>query len=420
MNINPNAIGQDARSRMLQILRNRLGFSNAYRALGISRASMRRYLNGLREIPDEVVERLFSLLTREEIESALTAVDRLKSMGLVKGDGSIDYSLASQIIALASRDEYLKNLMLEFVVREYREDLRKMLGISLSGVRLEWSDDFENFLAERKKRKKVKTEDTLKYYKSIFLKYLEGKALSEEVIEYVVNHENKWLRNVFRHYIQYLFFKRKITPETFGWIMEVVPSRSYKMDVRPYQIDMNEVKRTLEFLKQNHRLYYALYRLGIEGGIRIVHALRIVESWNPNETVEIPDIELITGRLVVFKDKGFARYYVGLREGVKRCEWAYMSLDTLNLINEVAPKRSDKRVVSLYAKRNSLIMPKFMRKVAWRLMIKAMEREVAKFVQSRFGELSVSEARYEDLLTEADQAYPSYLRLLKEQFGEAL
>jgi intergrase/recombinase len=53
-----------------------------------------------------------------------------------------------------------------------------------------------------------------------------------------------------------------------------------------------------------------------------------------------------------------------------------------------------------------------MRKVAWRLMVKAMPREVARFIQSRFGELKISEARYEDLLGEADQYYPSYLNNL--------
>jgi predicted Zn-dependent protease with MMP-like domain len=35
-----------------------------------------------------------------------------------------------------------------------------------------------------------------------------------------------------------------------------------------------------------------------------------------------------------------------------------------------------------------------------------MPREVARFIQSRFGELRVSEARYEDLLTEAYTHYP--------------
>jgi len=48
------------------------------------------------------------------------------------------------------------------------------------------------------------------------------------------------------------------------------------------------------------------------------------------------------------------------------------------------------------------------------LMIKATSREVARFIQSRFGELRISEARYEDLLSEADEAYPKYLQLLEE------
>jgi intergrase/recombinase len=55
-----------------------------------------------------------------------------------------------------------------------------------------------------------------------------------------------------------------------------------------------------------------------------------------------------------------------------------------------------------------------MRKVSWRIMVQAMPREVARFIQSRFGELRVSEARYEDLLSEADSYYPKYLEKLRE------
>jgi intergrase/recombinase len=55
-----------------------------------------------------------------------------------------------------------------------------------------------------------------------------------------------------------------------------------------------------------------------------------------------------------------------------------------------------------------------MRKVAWRLMVRVMPREVARFIQSHFGELKVSEARYEDLLSEADRYYPKYLSQLRE------
>ncbi len=49
-----------------------------------------------------------------------------------------------------------------------------MLGISFAGIRLEWSNDFEYFLIERKKRRKVKDSETLKYYMSLFMKYLQG------------------------------------------------------------------------------------------------------------------------------------------------------------------------------------------------------------------------------------------------------
>jgi intergrase/recombinase len=39
---------------------------------------------------------------------------------------------------------------------------------------------------------------------------------------------------------------------------------------------------------------------------------------------------------------------------------------------------------------------------------------VGRFIQSRFGELRISEAHYEDLLTEADTHYPRYLEKLRE------
>jgi intergrase/recombinase len=45
-------------------------------------------------------------------------------------------------------------------------------------------------------------------------------------------------------------------------------------------------------------------------------------------------------------------------------------------------------------------------------MVKTMPREIARFVQSRFGGLKISEARYEDLLSEADERYPKYLNYL--------
>jgi intergrase/recombinase len=185
------------------------------------------------------------------------------------------------------------------------------------------------------------------------------------------------------------------------------------MDVRPYQISLEDVVKTMHFLMEKHKVYYAIYRLMLEGGLRLSHALHVVATFNPSEVVEIPEIRLETSRLVCFQGKGFCRYYIGVRESQKPCEWAYLSIETLELIKSFAPKNVSRHLVRRYAKRHGLLAPKYMRKASWRLMIKVMPREVARFVQSRFGELKISEARYEDLLSEADEHYPKYLNYLQ-------
>jgi len=72
--------------------------------------------------------------------------------------------------------------------------------------------------------------------------------------------------------------------------MEVVPSRSYRLDVRPYPISLEEVKKTIDYLRENHELYYLVYRLMLEGGLRLSNALHLIENYNPDELVEIPEV----------------------------------------------------------------------------------------------------------------------------------
>jgi intergrase/recombinase len=410
--INISALSDEARRLIIERVKRKLGFTRALEALGISRGSLYNYLHGVRRVPDEVVYRALQHLEEGEFNEIVKGVDRLRAVGIIREDGSIDYSLILQAVALASRDEYLKQALLKFTVENFREDLRKMLGLSLAHVVFKWEPGFEEFLRERKKRRRVMSPGTLSYYRNLFKLHLEGKTLSEELVNYVVNHENKWLRNVFRHYIQYLYYMRKIPPETYGWLMEVVPSRSYKLDVRPYPISLDDVKRTLVYLRENHELYYLVYRLMLESGLRLSHTLLLVKSFSPGELVEVPGVDLETTRLVCFQDKGFCRYYLGVRGHVKPCEWAYFSLETLRLLERHAGRRMSRSTLEEYVKSHALLPPKHMRKVAWRLMIKAMPREVARFIQSRLGELKISEARYEDLLGEADEHYPRYLSLL--------
>ncbi len=214
--MDPSKLDEETRYRLLQYDVNKYGQKRVYEEIGISRVTMWRLLERKSPVRPEYIKPILKLLTKEEFEKIVGARQKLRAIGIVKDDGSIDYSLAIEILAVARGDEYLKNAILRFVVQEFRDDLKRMLGISFAGIKLTWIEDFKIFLRERKKRRKVKDPETIKYYRSLFMKYLEGKELSEELIDYVVNHPNMWLRNVFRHYIQYLYFRRRISPETFG------------------------------------------------------------------------------------------------------------------------------------------------------------------------------------------------------------
>jgi len=199
--VNVSALGDDARRLILERVKHKLGFTKTLEALGIAKGSLYNYLHGVRRVPDNVVYRALQHLEESEFNEVVKGLDRLRAIGIIRVDGSINYSLILQAIALATRDEYLKQALLKFTVENFREDLRKMLGTSLAHVVFKWEPGFEEFLRERKKRRKVASEGTVAYYRSLFKRYLEDKTPSEELVEYVVNHENKWLRNVFRHYV---------------------------------------------------------------------------------------------------------------------------------------------------------------------------------------------------------------------------
>jgi hypothetical protein len=167
------------------------GYVGAYRALGISDSSLSRYLRGERRIPDEVVRRALQHLGEEGFRQIVQGEERLRTVGIVRQDGSIDYGLALQLIVLASGEEYLKQAILRFAVEHFKEDLRKMLGLMPTTIKLAWDQGFEEFLRERKKRMKIRSEGTMRYYRNLFKKHLEGRTLNQELIDYVISHPVK-------------------------------------------------------------------------------------------------------------------------------------------------------------------------------------------------------------------------------------
>jgi len=78
--------------------------------------------------------------------------------------------------------------------------------------------------------------------------------------------------------------------------------------------------------------------------------------------VEINGLGVDAPRLVCLYDKGFCRYYVGVRETAKPCEWAHFSTETLRLLEKYVGSTLGREPLQKYVKRRGLLLPKYVRK----------------------------------------------------------
>ena len=179
--LNLSKLGPEDRVRLLRYAVDRYGSDRVLEVLGVSRITLWRLLNGKSPVDNGRLVKVLQLLTPGEFESVVGAAKKLVAAGVLREDGTVDYAAALEVLALAARDEYLKQALLKFTVENFREDLRKMLGTSLAYVAFKWETSFEEFLRERKKRRKVASEGTVAYYRSLFKRYLEDKTPSEEL-----------------------------------------------------------------------------------------------------------------------------------------------------------------------------------------------------------------------------------------------
>ena len=79
-------------------------------------------------MPDNIVYRALQHIEESEFNEIVEGLNRLRAIGIIRGDRSMDYSLILQAIALATRDEHLKHALLRFTAENFREDLEKTLG----------------------------------------------------------------------------------------------------------------------------------------------------------------------------------------------------------------------------------------------------------------------------------------------------
>lgn len=94
---------------MLEFIKNKLGYTKTWQVLGISKSSLHRYLSGERRISNNLVYKLLEQLSPVEFEDIVSSWDKLKAPGIVKDNGSIDYSLAQHISTDKSGDIRVDN-----------------------------------------------------------------------------------------------------------------------------------------------------------------------------------------------------------------------------------------------------------------------------------------------------------------------
>ena len=106
--VDVSKLSEDSRYRILRYVVEKHGRKVVVEGAGISRVTLWRLLERKSPVKPEYVKPLLKLLTREEFEGLVSAREKLKALGILRDDGTIDYSLALEIITVAKDDEYLK------------------------------------------------------------------------------------------------------------------------------------------------------------------------------------------------------------------------------------------------------------------------------------------------------------------------
>jgi len=183
-------LDDEDRYKILEYVVNKVGRAEIQNALSISRITMWRLLNKQARVDDTKLKVLLGFLTEQEFRDILSSKKVLETLNILRSDGTVNYAVVMEILKRAVQDKYLKQLVIKFVVENFREDVKRAVGVFPANIVMSWDDGFEEFLRESKKRRKIERGHD-KVYKSLFKENLEGKQLAPQLVDFVVNHRNK-------------------------------------------------------------------------------------------------------------------------------------------------------------------------------------------------------------------------------------
>ena len=154
---------------------------------------------------------------------------------------------------------------------------------------------------------------------------------------------------------------------------------------------LDEVKRSLQAAGK----YRPVYQVLVSSGLRLNEAVHLINS---------------IGALECVGKNGFHRCNLGLQRGKKRAFWAY-----LVTIPQRPGEPYNARLVTSYAEKNGLVMPKYIRKfVATKMAELDIPPHIIDFIQGR-APRGVLLQHYAQLVGQADKWYPIYAQWLRKE-----
>jgi intergrase/recombinase/DNA-binding XRE family transcriptional regulator len=395
--------------------------------LGVSKSTVHRVIRGEQRPPAILRIRLCELLPEEELLQILKGPQLLRQYGLVDDEGRVNKALALALIDALMQDSAAKEELLSYLLKYYKRELTERLAETLPKITLKLSKDFERWLTEKKS--KPISERTLRDYKNVWNLCLEGKTLGWHLLKQLEGsrmlchdgkyHPTGWTRQIFRHYIRFLYTQGRLDWDTYTRLLLLIPGRRYGRKVSQKVINVEDVRRTLLLLKEKRDDIYMLYLLMLFSAVRFEHALRALKEWRPGEQVYIDYLSRTVTRLECKQD--FCRYYLGRENEIKPAGFMYFPKSLLLPIEKYGHKLPNKRRIEKVVAKLGGLMPKYIRIYAIREMKKVFgDNDVFRFITSKFGELTVSARHYLDLLEEADKIYPRYIEHIYTMMGDVV
>ena len=250
-------------------------------------------------------------------------------------EGRLNKAVILAVIDAVMQDERFRDEVLGYLLKYYKKEITEKLAETLPKIQLRWTPEFESWLTEKKS--KPLTQRTLRDYRNYWRLCLEGKTLGWHLIKQLSGnrmlcydgeyHTTGWLRQVFRHYIRFLYAQGKLDWDSYSRLMLVIPGRRYGRKLAQKPINMEDVIKTLKKMLKEERIdIYTLYTVMVCSAVRFGHALNALKTWRPDKTLYVPYLARNIKRLECLGTH--CRYYLGGENDRKPRGFMFSSLES--------------------------------------------------------------------------------------------